>query len=96
LLDNLVSDIHAKATDKHLIFLPALYHSQNPRYLEDRLKKMKVLSTDKIIVLCLIENPQENIKVASIQMECLKFDVNLMVCFDIDECKNFLYDLASK
>jgi hypothetical protein len=29
-------------------------------------------------------------------MECLKFDVNLMVCFDIDECKNFLYDLASK
>lgn len=45
--------------------------------------KLTQNNMDKLIVICLSENMEENRKVANVQIECIKFDVNLIVCFDI-------------
>ncbi len=39
---------------------------------------------------------EDNSKVANVQIECIKFDVNLIVCFDIEECKYFVQELYNR
>jgi hypothetical protein len=57
------------------------YHQANPRYLEERMKKLKINDLGRVLVLCLTEGEEENGKVHGVQMGCIQMGVNLVVCF---------------
>lgn len=74
-----------------IVFLPLDYHIKNPQYLNHKLDKVLAEAKEaRVFVIALNELAEGAKTAAEVQSICLRKNVNMMVCFDIEEAKEFV------
>lgn len=74
-----------------IVFLPFDYHIKNPQYLNQKLDKVLVESKEARVYVIALNELTEGAKTsAEIQSICLRKNVNMMLCFDIEEAREFV------
>ena len=81
-----------------VIYLPLDYSKQNPGYISFKLEEVgkeqrKMEGSHKTLVLVLMESNEETRHMSDVQSECLKKDVNLMLCFELREVGQAINDI---
>ena len=80
-----------------VVYLPAAYHAQHPNYFHTKIAtvKQQTKHQDRLLVVTLTESsPQETAAISQLQGLCLTADVNLMVCFEVDEVRQLIDDIS--
>jgi hypothetical protein len=68
-----------------IVYLPLDYHIKNPLYLGQKLQGVSQEAKDGRIWVIVLNEENDNVKrIGDVQSTCLKKNINLMVCFDID------------
>ena len=74
-----------------IVFLPFDYHTKNPQYLGQKLDKVLAESREARVYVIALNELAEGAKTsAEIQSICLRKNVNMMLCFDIEEAREFV------
>lgn len=101
LVPDQVADIIIRKDRKSIysvIYLPLDYHKQNPGYLpyiidEVATEQKKYEGSNRMLVILLMESNEEVSNIEQVQNQCLKKDVNMMLCFEMSEVAHLIVDI---